>query len=79
LNTRVRADFGGALDTVLTYGALGVSVAAALFAILPDAERPVSPVESRRDDQDNFRWGLMGFISAFPLFNWLVRVLLGGY
>ena len=73
LYTIVRADLGGALESILTYGALGVSVAAAMFAILPDPEPTIQP-EGKRDDTDNFRWGLMGFISAFPLFNWLVRI-----
>jgi len=44
-----------------------------MFAILPDPEPTIQP-EGKRDDADNFRWGLMGFISAFPLFNWLAWI-----
>ncbi|EFJ45407.1 hypothetical protein VOLCADRAFT_121169 [Volvox carteri f. nagariensis] len=41
----------------------------------PGAIRGPRASGSGRDEDDNFVWGLMGFISFLPLFNWLAWVL----
>lgn len=70
---RVRADMWGTVDAVFTGGALAVAGGAALMAIFAD-RRPASEV---REQQDNgFKWGLMGGISCLPLFNWMVSFLM---
>lgn len=65
----VRADMWATVDTVVTGGALAVAAGAAILAVLAD-RRPEREV---REQQDNgFKWGLMGAISCLPLFNWMV-------
>jgi hypothetical protein len=63
------ADLRATLDTLVTTGAVAVGVGVTLLAIFADP-RPKAKV---KEEQDNsFKWGLMGGISCLPLFNWMV-------
>jgi hypothetical protein len=64
----VRADLWSAVDQVVTVGALTVGVGATLLAIFAD-RRPAAQLEQQ---EGSFKWGLMGGLSVFPLFNWMV-------
>jgi hypothetical protein len=80
---RVSADLGGMLDTAVTAGAAAAGLGAALLALFADRR----PRDARgggggkqqqqrappADESGNFKWGIMGAISCFPLFNWMVR------
>jgi hypothetical protein len=87
-----RAAFDGALDNVVVAGALAASVAgiagSTLYALAQVDAR--GGAAARRasgaaggDEDDGFRWGVMGAIACLPLFNWLARsppppLLVGG-
>jgi hypothetical protein len=65
------------LDTVVTWGTLGLSAGAtayALFHAWPAGTR--EQPGCLRSDEDNFAWALMSGVSCLPLFNSMVRVLL---
>jgi hypothetical protein len=70
----VHADLTSALDQVVTYGAISISVTAGLLAVFtlkpPKQRKQVAEV-----DEDGFKWAVMGVVGCLPLFNWLVSSL----
>jgi hypothetical protein len=65
----VRADLWSSADTLLTAGAVAVAAGAALLAVFAD---PAPPARLKEQQENGFRWGIMGAISCLPLFNWMV-------
>lgn len=62
------------LDTVVTFGALSLSVGATIYTIFsyqPSRSGPKPAALTHADD--NFTWGVMGAVSCIPLFNYTVR------
>lgn len=64
------------LDTVVTFGALSLSVGATIYTIFsyqPSRSGPKPAALTHADD--NFTWGVMGAVSCIPLFNYTAWVL----
>jgi hypothetical protein len=62
------------LDTVVTFGALSLSVGATIYTIFnyqPTKSGPKAAALTHPDD--NFTWGVMGAVSCIPLFNYTVK------
>lgn len=75
-----RAQIGDTLDTVVTWGAVGASLAATSYALFYDWKQGQlqQQEQQHRVDMfgpaDNFTWGVMGIVSCIPFFNYLVSV-----
>lgn len=67
-------DVPSVLDTLITYGALSLSVGATVYTVFYNwpRRRADKQAVSLTQPADNFTWGVMGAVSAFPLFNYMV-------
>lgn len=73
---RVQADARGVLDTLVTYGAVSLSLGATAYTVFHDRRRATASRSEKPAvaalPEDNSTWAVMGVVSCIPLFNSMV-------
>jgi hypothetical protein len=80
-----RAQMGGLLDTVVTWGALAAGAGAVAYSIFYDWKPKQRPKQQQQQQDaplfgppDNMSWAVMGVVSCIPFFNYMVGVCYTG-
>lgn len=69
-----RAQMGGLLDTMVTWGALAAGAGAVAYSLFYDRKQQQQQQQDAPlfGPPDNMSWAVMGVVSCIPFFNYLV-------